>query len=306
VADAGALGPDVPVATPLPPVGGPAPTSDARAPDALPPSNAGPPDAAAAAFHFAVYGDTRTNAGTHQRVIDQIAKLNPELVIHSGDMWDEYTQDEFRTILMKNSGLGRLLERGDFVVSRGNHESLEDYLGFVPSVSRGARTERFSFAAGNSFFVVMGMDPEDGVAFLEQELKSAASRNATWRFVVSHYPIYSGGEHGATGIAAIERLCDTHHVAVYWNGHDHIYERSQQIFGQKTVDTGNALTADVGTVYVVAGGGGAPLYNSTKIASTHTNFSVNNYVEVSASATTLTVTARNLTGAVIDAFTISR
>jgi predicted phosphodiesterase len=257
-------------------------------------------------FRFAVYGDSRTNPDIHQKVIDQMARFNPDLVVHSGDMWDGYSPDLFRSIISKNPGLGRLLEQGNFVVSRGNHEGVAEYLGFQPTLARGTGNERFSFTAGNSFFVILGMDPSTGVDFLEQELKSAAAQKAAWRFVASHYPIYSGGDHGGSGNPAIEKLCDTYHVAVYWNGHDHIYERSHQIFGQQIVDTSDALVADRGTVYVVAGGGGAPLYNSRKIATTHTNFSTNNFVEVAVTPASLTVTAHNIEGQVIDAYTISR
>ncbi len=63
-------------------------------------------------LHFAVYGDTRTDFATHQQVVDAISKLNPQLVLHSGDLWDGYTTDMFRTILTKNANIGALLTAG--------------------------------------------------------------------------------------------------------------------------------------------------------------------------------------------------
>jgi hypothetical protein len=200
-------------------------------------------------LHYAVYGDTRTGFATHQQVVDKIAALNPELVMHSGDLWDGYTTDMFRSILTKNANIGNLLATNLFVASRGNHETVADYVAFTPSLSHGTNSERFSYSVGNSFFVILGMDPSGAATFLDTELKKPAAAAARWRFVQSHYPVYSGGTtHGASGIPSIETLCDQYHVAVYWSGHDHIYERSHQVFGGQVVDTGDALMASKGTV----------------------------------------------------------
>jgi len=261
----------------------------------------------AGTLHFAVYGDTRTGFATHQSVIDQIAKRDPELVIHSGDLWDGYTQATFTSILTKNANIGSLLNNGSYVVSRGNHETLSDFLAFRPSLTRGNTSELFSYTVGNSFFVVLGMDPAKAVTFLEGELKKPEALAARWRFVQSHYAIYSGGTtHGASGIPSIEKLCDAYHVAVYWSGHDHIYERSHQVSGGQVVDRGDDLSLNNGTVYVVSGGGGAPLYGVAPITTTHVQSSVNNYVDVVAAPTTLTVKAYKLDGSVIDSYGISQ
>jgi len=258
-------------------------------------------------LHFAVYGDTRTGFATHQQVVDKIAALNPELVMHSGDLWDGYTTDMFRSILTKNANIGNLLATNLFVASRGNHETVADYVAFTPSLSHGTNSERFSYSVGNSFFVILGMDPSGAATFLDTELKKPAAAAARWRFVQSHYPVYSGGTtHGASGIPSIETLCDQYHVAVYWSGHDHIYERSHQVFGGQVVDTGNALMASKGTVYVVSGGGGAPLYGFAKIATTHTQASTYNYVDVVAAPGTLTINAYQLDGSALDSYTISQ
>ena len=76
-----------------------------------------------AALHFVVYGDTRGDAVTHQSVVDAFAKLDPQLVLHSGDLWDGYTPAEFGTILTKNANIAALLTSNLFLVSRGNHET---------------------------------------------------------------------------------------------------------------------------------------------------------------------------------------
>jgi hypothetical protein len=280
----------------------------ARAPWAPPDGEAiePPPPPPAQGLRFAVYGDTRAGFATHQLVNDAMARLDPALVLHSGDLWAGYPggAEQWKWIVSRHQNLGRLLERGRFVVARGNHESLEEYRSFTPSLSHGTGAERFSFTEGNSFFVVLGMDPSSAVEFLEQELKTPEAQRASWRFVVTHFPIYSGGLHGGRGNPDIERLCDAYKVTVYFSGHDHLYERSQQIFGQAVVDTGDALTAGRGTVFIVTGGGGAPLYPTSRIASTHVAASVNNFVEVVAGDSTVRVTAYTPEAEVIDTFTI--
>jgi hypothetical protein len=258
-------------------------------------------------LHFVVYGDTRTNFDTHQQVVDQIAALDPQLLIHSGDLWDGYTPAMFAGILTKNANIGRLLNNGLVVASRGNHETVAEYLAFKPSLSRGTNSERFSYTVGNSFFVILGMDPTGTAAFLDGELKKPEAAAARWRFVQSHFPVYSGGTtHGASGIPSIEKLCDQYHVAVYWSGHDHIYERSHQVFGGQVVDKGDALAAGKGTVYVVSGGGGAPLYGVAKITTTHTQASTNNFVDVVAASNTLTIKAYKKDGSMLDSYTIAQ
>jgi hypothetical protein len=261
---------------------------------------------AAGSIRFVVYGDTRGGAETHAQVLDAIARLDPSLVLHSGDLWAGYPggAGQWRWMVEHNANLGRLLAGGLFVVARGNHEAPEEYQAFAPSLSHGSGAERFSFVHGPAFFVVLGMDPAPAVDFLRQELSKPEAAQASWRFVASHFPIYSGGLHGGQGNAAIEALCDEHQVAIYFSGHDHLYERSQQIRGQALADSGDALAAGRGTVYLVTGGGGAPLYPSERIASTHANASVNNFVEVVASARTLRVTAYTPGEEVIDTFSI--
>jgi hypothetical protein len=258
-------------------------------------------------LHFAVYGDTRTDFTTHQAVVDQIAKLNPQLVLHSGDLWDGYTTDMFRSILTKNANIGALLNSGLFVAARGNHETVAAYNAFTPSLSRGITGELFSYAYGNSFFVILGMDPTLAGPFLDGELKKPQATAARWRFVQSHFPVYSGGTtHGASGIPSLERLCDQYHVAVYWSGHDHIYERSHQVFGGQVVDTSDALALSKGTVYVVSGGGGAPLYGVAPIATTHIQASTYNYVDVVADPNKVTIKTYRLDGSLLDSYAISQ
>lgn len=255
--------------------------------------------------HFVVYGDSRSNPTPHQQVVDAFAKKNPQLVLATGDLWDGYGPAQWKTIVTKNANIADLLSKNLFVVSRGNHETIAEVQAFSPTILRD-NAELYSFTFGNSFFVSLGMDPSGDATYLEKQLSSPAAKAATWRFVYSHYPIYSAGPHGGDGIPAIEALCDKYHVTVYFTGHDHLYERSQQMFAQKVVDTDDALVASKGTVYIVTGGGGAPLYATGKIASTHFTKSTLHFVDVNATDTKVTVQAFTPDGKLLDGFVVTR
>lgn len=281
-------------------------TDDATVVDTgAPPPGDAPPPPPPGNMHFVVYGDSRSNVAPHQQVVDAFAKRDPQFVLATGDLWDGYGPDQWKTIITKNKNIGALLEKNLFLVSRGNHETVAEVKAFKPTLLRGD-AELYSFTQGNGFFVSLGMDPASQATYLEGQLSSPAAKAAAWRFVYSHYPIYSAGPHGGDGIAAIEALCDKYGVAVYFTGHDHLYERSQQMKAQKVVDTGNALTASKGTVYVVTGGGGAPLYAVGKIASTHFTKSTLHFVDVEATDTQLNIQAFTTDGKVLDTFTIKK
>lgn len=254
-------------------------------------------------LHFVAFGDQRTNQGTAQTVIDAISKANPELVVVSGDLWDGYGSAAYKHMLMKNANLAGLLRNNLYLVARGNHESLPEVLAFSPTLVRGGK-ELYSFTKGNAFFVCLGMDPNAAIPFLEQQLQSPQAKAAVWKFAYSHYPVYSTGDHGAKGMPGVERICDKYGVNAFFSGHDHIYERTHQVYGGKVVDTGNGLTSGRGTVYIVTGGGGAPLYEPGHDEFSHVALKANNFTDVVTDEHQLIVKAYAPAGSVLDAFTM--
>jgi len=255
------------------------------------------------ALHFIGYGDTRSSATTHQQIVDAFAKVNPELVVHSGDLWDGYSASQFKSILTKNSNIAALLNANKFLVARGNHEDESAVLAFSPSIVRD-HSIRYSFTEGNTYFVCIGYDPSQNTAWLEQQLSSTASRNARWRVIYGHVPVYSSGEHGASGVTAFEALCDKYKVTLYISGHDHIYERTWPIVEKKVTTKTAPFASTAGTIYIVTGGGGAPLYDVGSNWWTATKISTNHWCDIDAADDHLTLTAKKIDGSVIDQFTI--
>ena len=276
--------------------------------DTAPPADTG---TTGSTLRFLVFGDSRDNPDLHQTLLDSMSKMNPALILDTGDLWAGYpsTSKTWATITTSNANIATLLNTNMYLVSRGNHESVSELLAFKPTLTRGGK-ETYSFTVGNAFFVSVGMDPAKATTFLSTELASAASTAATWRFVYSHYPIYDSGDgHGpVTGISAVESLCDKYHVTAFFSGHEHIYERFNQIAGGKVVDTTDAFKASKGTVYVVSGGGGAPFYTvTTTLPQEHVNkTSVNHYMLVDLTATTMSVQTLDTGNAVIDRFQIAQ
>jgi hypothetical protein len=108
----------------------------------------------------------------------------------------------------------------------------------------------YSFDCGNSHFVNLDstQDPYgDQMRWLESDLQLASQDpRIVWIFAAFHHPPYSAGNHGST-LRIREAWCplfEEYGVDIVFSGHDHDYERTWSING---------------VVYIVSGGGGAPL-----------------------------------------------
>jgi 3',5'-cyclic AMP phosphodiesterase CpdA len=89
-------------------------------------------------------------------------------------------------------------------------------------------------------------DDDRQLAWVESDLAAARARGARALFAAAHHGPFSRGPHGGEPIAAQRYVpaLERAGVAVFFSGHDHLYERGQA--GR--------------LAYVVSGGGGAPLY----------------------------------------------
>ena len=266
------------------------------------------------ALKFVAYGDTRTNQAIHQNVINAIAKENPEFILNVGDLWGEYGQTGFKTVLNANANIGALLTANKYLVSRGNHETWPQCSSFTPTLVRNNK-EDYSYTQGNCFFVSMGFDPGLNNPWMDTVLSTQAAKDAKWRFVFAHKPVYSSGTtHGANGttsegtsVTNFRALCDKNSVTIFFAGHDHIYERSKLILNGTVVDSSDNIPGTKkGTVYMVSGGGGAPLaaYTTAKPSWSRFRTVTNEYSVIDAQDDSLTVTTKDTTGSVLDQFVI--
>ena len=123
-------------------------------------------------------------------------------------------------------------------------------------------------------------------AWLERDLGSDAARKAAWRFVAFHQPPFQSAKAHAEEQRSrvIVDLFEKFDVNIVFSGHIHNYQRTYplrfvaspsaegqavaaaggRVPGRWTLDTafdGITRTRPDGIIYIVSGGGGAPLYN---------------------------------------------
>lgn len=249
-----------------------------------------------APLKFLVYGDDRTDATAHAAVVRALAASPADFLVNTGDMVEDGGRaDDWQSFFDVEAQL--LRDRALFVAI-GNHELYDDGAG-----ANFARYFGFADASGSlqpygtvrlsnvRFFFLNGMHDwgsgEDR-QWLERELGRADGEpGLAWRIAVMHQSPWSSGPHGGSAIlvkAHVPELLALHGVDLLFSGHDHIYERGDH----------------KGMKYVISGGGGAPLYRASRIASTRKEESTYHFVEVMTGVDAIRLVARRIDGSVLD------
>jgi hypothetical protein len=259
------------------------------------------------AFTFAVVGDTGSGSRTQRAVGHRILASAPHFVLHTGDMvYERGEAERFDQTFFRP--YAALLRTAAVWPSLGNHDvRTSDGLPwrdafYTPANNPEASEGYYSFDFGNAHVVVLDSndDAEPGSAqhrFLERSLGSTL---ATWRFVVLHHTLYSGGRYGGdTRLrAALAPVFDRFGVHVVFMGHDHDYERTLPLAG------GAPVRGGAGTVYVTTGGGGKSIHRVRGSATTAYAESAYHFVRVAVTGETLRLEMVRHDGAVRDATTL--
>jgi predicted MPP superfamily phosphohydrolase len=206
-------------------------------------------------------GDSRGGYDIWTQMISQLIARAPDLILFSGDAvtfgitqteWEDFFGDAeplFATVPM--------------VAADGNHEG--NAINFYAQIAMPGDQENYGLDYGYAHVTVINdtpEDPNDLTTTTQDALKAdlTASDGARWKLMMNHQPLYSAStKHGSnlTLQAAWQPIIDAHNVDLVLNGHDHDYEVSFPLIGQTPQPT-----IDTGTVYIVAGGAGAELYDS--------------------------------------------
>jgi hypothetical protein len=245
---------------------------------------------------FLVYGDDRSDPTAHAAVVRALTAAPSDFLVNTGDMIEDGGRPEDWQSFFDIEA--QLLRNRALYVAIGNHELYDDAAG-----TNFARYFGFADAAGSPrpfgtvrwsnirFFFLNAMHDwksADDRQWLERELVGADTEaGLVWRIAVVHQGPWSSGPHGASTVlvqAKVPELLAAHGVDLLFSGHDHIYERGQ----------------GTGLKYVISGGGGAPLYRASKIATTRRSESTYHFVEVTTGGDTLHVLARRIDGSVLD------
>ena len=242
-------------------------------------------------FSFVAFGDTRTNHAAHAQVVSSIVSLAPDFVLHTGDMVENgRAPDQWTTFF---SIEGNLMRQAPWYGVLGNHERNSPL--YFEAFQLPGNERWYSFDYGNAHLVGLEIDGyasfAPGSAQMLWLANDLAQTRQHWKVVFFHIPPYSSGAHGGDlqVRAALEPLFLRYGVDLVFNGHDHDYERS----------------VSSGIVYIVTGGGGAPLYDKVNSNPASLYFtSTYHSVQVTVAGSLLSATGVRSDGVAFDGFTL--
>ncbi|MCZ6681503.1 MAG: metallophosphoesterase [Candidatus Poribacteria bacterium] len=200
-------------------------------------------------FDFIAYGDTRDGHDIHRTLIKHMIALNPDLVIHTGDLVSKGRKDdEWDTFF---EVIDPLAQKVPYYTIRGNHDrGRHNYeKRFAPPNDSG--TDRYyAFDHKNVHFIALDTNQSIGKMspqryWLEKNLSSTDKPHVVAFFHHPPFGVTKGRGDNKRVKNAFHDLFVRHSVNLVVSGHDHLYYRTQR----------NGIT------YITTGGGGAPLYD---------------------------------------------
>jgi len=225
---------------------------------------------------FSIVGDFGAGSSAQTNVANNQNAADPPLLITVGDnAYENGTQSDWDNNVFIPQ-YENLLRRAVFMPALGNHDlndvgasnwasSVEIKMHLLPRNAPSGQEERYySFDYGDAHMVVL--DSNSPAINAQQTAWLAADLAATtrkWKFVFLHHASHSC----ANGIASFGSnaavrsnwgpLFEQYGVDVVFEGHDHLYERSQEV---DEFQIGGGSGADgLKTIYVMTGAGGKTL-----------------------------------------------
>jgi len=242
-------------------------------------------------FSFVVFGDTRSRHEVHKRIVSLIMKEHASFVIHTGDLVGNGNSESDWTRFFEIER--DLLRTAAFYPVLGNHERnakvYYEYFSFPEGNGR-----RYSFDWGTAHFAALDTNDSGEVSFHDdiRWLKNDLARNKKpLTFVVFHHPLYTAVESrrgAAANLAAmLEPTLLAGRVTAVFGGHDHNYQHHMKD----------------GIHYIVAGGGGAPLYDVSPISGLTLKVAkIENFVRVHVTGDKAQVDAVDIEGNLLESF----
>lgn len=254
-------------------------------------------------LRIALAGDSRGSYGTWGTVLAQMDAHEPDAIFMSGDLTERGSDlEEWDAWLEAGE---EILTRRAIIPAHGNHEFLAQ--GYFANFGLPGNEQWFNVALGPLDLISLN----DTVPDIDQrdvdqpEFIDAVfgSSDLAWRIAMHHQSMYSTcsrhGSYEELRTAWGERF-DEHQVELVVAGHNHVYERSLPISGDAEASDGQ------GTVHLVTGGAGAPLYDEFEPEWFNAQAqAIEHYLIGDLGPTQGDFTTYDLDGNVIDSFTIS-
>ncbi|MEI6563968.1 MAG: metallophosphoesterase family protein [bacterium] len=257
------------------------------------------------AFRFVAYGDTRTLTTAHAQVAEAIAR-EPDLafILHVGDLTENGNEKECweREFFTPAAGM---LRSAMLLPCLGNHDEHSQFYFNNFNLPRNPGNEAYySLDFGKVHLIVIDQFQDyDGQSvqgrWIAKDLAGVPPDR--WKVAHFHKPPFASYESDGDGVnmKVAEWLCpvfEKYGVDVIFAGHNHCYLRTCPIgtVGRKS------------PVYVITGGGGAPLDNPYQGAIVKSSYKGLQYCLVTVTPDQFTITAKDSGGKVIDQFTLRK
>lgn len=257
---------------------------------------------------FAVYGDTRSVPDDHRKIASALAAEAADglaFCLHTGDLTNNgrvlegWAREFF-------GPAQDLMAQVPMYPVLGNHERNSEY--YFDFFELPGNERWYSFDRGPVHVICLDsyspLAPDsDQYQWLADDL---ANCDSAWKVLVCHAPFFTSGPHGGLNAKGKPRekpiadqqdhilpLLEKYDVTMAFAGHDHLYERSKK-----------------GNIYfIIAGGGGAPLYGATQNLKQNPYSQLvlaeHHYAIVQASLNEFSLTVRNGSGDIIDQLNIT-
>lgn len=190
-------------------------------------------------FSFAALGDVGTgNKGQH-RVAGAMAdrhNINPfslflltgDNIYENGDIAKVGGAFEYPYRFFRTKSIPFYAVLGNHDIRTNNGEDQVQY--------RGYNMQGRYYTFNKEIVQFFALDTNKNAPFSEQLAwleENLAGSSAKWKIVFGHHPVYSSGVHGNTArlVETLPPLFARYGVRLYFNGHDHNYERTKPIGG---------------------------------------------------------------------------
>jgi len=228
----------------------------------------------ATTWKWIAYGDTRTNDIEHRQVLDAIQNSSAgyAFIINVGDVvengWNQTQWDTWQAACDDElGGTHQTQTPPAYMSAPGNHDDLgtggltnwNTYL-FGQYQQYGNDGKYFVFDYANARFVVLNSEESLTSSQYTLLMQSIGNNPQEWLFVFWHRPIFDFGPkvyeaaiHSTWGVPLYQNGCD-----IIFTGHAHYYVRTEKLGLDGNPNP--PLDATAGTVQIVTGNSGAPLY----------------------------------------------
>jgi len=268
-------------------------------------------------------GDSRSGGnwpGPRDSISRAMAEFNPSFVLFDGDFiyyWDNQTEWDNMLASMQEYWIDNDGLTIPIIPAIGNHEvyypqpsdydpgtHATNYYGqfYLPGNERW-----YSLDWGPDLHIIV-LDSEvlntgsdtwsEQLAWLESDL--AAHASCTWKIVLFHRPAYASRGSLSGAQTYWVPLFDDYNVDLVISGHHHYYERTHPLENDQ-------ISPENGTIYLVAGGWGAPLYwASPQWFTAYGPTSIYHFVVIDIFGKTLHLRAVNTDGETFDELYINK